>query len=160
MPSDKSPSMQDDQDLTVAYLAGHAAARSRSIRPLTSGELADCCGGCRTNSAIETWMRRAIEKFCEVNGIRLDAPGVTPTEPSELNLWTRQWRDELIRKARADSRKYDAAWSSLNDKSTDYAKSIKMARDVCAQVLALWESSPVDLPAHDSGVLVLGEGQQ
>ena len=72
-------------------------------------------------------------------------------EPSELNLWTRQWRDELIRKARADSRKYDAAWSSLKDKSTDYAKSIKMARDVCAQVLALWEASPVDLPADEEG---------
>lgn len=78
MPNDKSPSMQDDQALTVAYLSGHAAARSRPMRTLTSEELADCCGGCRTNSAIETWMRRAIDKFCEVNGIRLDAYGATP----------------------------------------------------------------------------------
>lgn len=42
-----------------------------SARRLTSEELADCCGGCRTNSAIETWMQRAIAKFCEVNGIAL-----------------------------------------------------------------------------------------
>lgn len=38
-------------------------------RELTGEELAACCGGCRSNSAIETWMRRAIKKFCEVNGI-------------------------------------------------------------------------------------------
>jgi hypothetical protein len=73
-------------------------------------------------------------------------------EPSELNLWTRQWRDGLIKKARADYRNYDAAWFSLNDKNTDYARSIKMARDVCAQVLAVWESSPVDLPEDEDGV--------
>ena len=41
----------------------------RTPRMLTSEELAECCGGCRTNSAIETWMQRAIAKFCEVNGI-------------------------------------------------------------------------------------------
>lgn len=67
-------------------------------------------------------------------------------EPSELNLWTRQWRDERIRKARADFRERDAAYWCLKDKSTDYAQSIKMARDVCQQVLAVWEASPVDLP--------------
>lgn len=36
---------------------------------LTEAQLIDCCGGCSTNSAIMTWMRRAIAKFCEVNGI-------------------------------------------------------------------------------------------
>lgn len=41
----------------------------RQVLPLSSDELADCCGGCASNSAIETWMRRAISKFCEVNGI-------------------------------------------------------------------------------------------
>ena len=69
-------------------------------------------------------------------------------EFSELNLWARQWRAERIGKARADFRERDAAWQCLKDKSTDYARSIKMARDVCAQVLALWEASPVDLPAE------------
>lgn len=73
-------------------------------------------------------------------------------EPSELNLWTRQWRDECIRSARADFRERDAAWQCLKDKSTDYARSIKMARDVHAKVLAVWEASPVDLPADESGV--------
>jgi hypothetical protein len=73
-------------------------------------------------------------------------------EPSELNLWTRQWRDERIRKARADFRERDGAWQCLKDKSTDYARSIKMARDVSAQVLAVWEGSPVDLPADEDGV--------
>lgn len=38
-------------------------------RLLSSEELAACCGGCASNSAIETWMRRAIAKFCEVNSI-------------------------------------------------------------------------------------------
>jgi hypothetical protein len=65
-----------------------------------------------------------------------------------LNLWARQWRAERIRKARADFRERDAAWQCLKDKSTDYARSIKMARDVCAQVLSVWESSPVDLPCR------------
>lgn len=49
-----------------------------TARMLTSDELNACCGGCRTNSAIETWMTRAIAKFCEVNGIALrgfDGPG-------------------------------------------------------------------------------------
>jgi hypothetical protein len=68
------------------------------------------------------------------------------SEPSELNLWTRQWRDERIRKARADYRERASAFGCLKDKSTDYAQSIKMARDVCAQVLAVWESSPGFLP--------------
>lgn len=70
-------------------------------------------------------------------------------EPSELNLWTRQWRDERIRKARADYREREAAYACLKNKSTDYAKSIKMVRDLTAQVLAVWESSPVDLPDDD-----------
>jgi hypothetical protein len=69
-------------------------------------------------------------------------------EPSELNLWTRQWRDERIRKARADYRERMAAFDCLKDKSTDYALSIKMTRDVSAQVLAVWEASPVDLPSE------------
>lgn len=38
-------------------------------RQLTDEELAACCGGCRSNSAIDTWMRRAIAEFCRVNGI-------------------------------------------------------------------------------------------
>ena len=68
------------------------------------------------------------------------------SEPSEMNLWTRQWRAERINKARADYLERGAAYDCLKDKSTDYAKSIRMARDVSAQVLAVWESSPVDLP--------------
>lgn len=44
-----------------------------AVRMLSSEELADCCGGCHTSSAIETWMRRAIERFCAVNGITLAA---------------------------------------------------------------------------------------
>ena len=36
---------------------------------LTEAEIHDCCGGCATNSAITTWIKRAIGKFCEVNGI-------------------------------------------------------------------------------------------
>ncbi len=67
-------------------------------------------------------------------------------EPSKLNLWARQWRAERIESARGDFRRKDIAYQGLKDKSTDYAKSVKMARDVCVQVLALWESSPVDLP--------------
>jgi hypothetical protein len=59
------------------------AERQRLPRMLTSEELADCCGGCRTNSAIETWMRRAIERFCKVNGIVL-APGV-PGRDADTN---------------------------------------------------------------------------
>jgi hypothetical protein len=51
------------------------AERARIARMLSPEELSDCCGGCRTNSAIETWMRRAIERFCAVNGIPL-ASGV------------------------------------------------------------------------------------
>lgn len=47
-------------------------------RPLTTEELADCCGGCRMGSAIETWMQRAIAKFCEVNGIPLGVDGSKP----------------------------------------------------------------------------------
>lgn len=68
------------------------------------------------------------------------------SEPSELNLWKRQWRAERIRKASADYRERASAYDCLKDKSTDYARSIKMARDVHAQVLAVWEASPVDLP--------------
>jgi hypothetical protein len=68
------------------------------------------------------------------------------SEPSELNLWTRQWRAERIRLARADYRERWAAYECLKDKSTDYAKSIKMTRDVSAEVLAVWEASPVNLP--------------
>jgi hypothetical protein len=67
-------------------------------------------------------------------------------EPSELNLWTRQWRAERIEAARSDFRRKDTAYRGLNDKSTDYAKSIKAVRDVSAQVVALWQSSPVELP--------------
>jgi hypothetical protein len=70
----------------------------------------------------------------------------TGAGPSELNLWTRQWRDERIRKARADYRERASAYESLKNKATDYARSIKMTRDVSAQVLEVWESSPVDLP--------------
>ena len=45
-----------------------------AVRMLTGEELAACCGGCRTNSAIETWMQRAITKFCKVNGIASPSP--------------------------------------------------------------------------------------
>lgn len=47
-------------------------AQAPAVRELSNDELAACCGGCRTNSAIETWMRRAITKFCEVNQIPLN----------------------------------------------------------------------------------------
>lgn len=47
----------------------------KQARLLSREELAGCCGGCASNSAIETWMRRAIEKFCEVNGITAPAGG-------------------------------------------------------------------------------------
>lgn len=67
------------------------------------------------------------------------------SEPSDLNLWERQWRTERINKARADYREREAAYASLKNKDTDYARSIKMARDVSAQVLAVWESSPETL---------------
>ena len=67
-------------------------AQARPARALTSEELADCCGGCRTNSAIETWMRRAIERFCTVNGIPF-ADGVKTCEaPSDLKLALHQLR--------------------------------------------------------------------
>lgn len=56
-------------------------ARRNTPRMLTSEELADCCGGCRTNSAIETWMQRAIAKFCEVNGITFPR-GVATDQPN------------------------------------------------------------------------------
>lgn len=69
------------------------------------------------------------------------------SQHSDLNLWTRQWRAERIGKARADWRERASAYQCLRDKTTDYAKSLKMARDVCAEVLAVWERSPVDLPA-------------
>jgi hypothetical protein len=68
------------------------------------------------------------------------------SEPSELNLWTRQWRAERIRKAAADHRERAAAYDSLKDKTTDYALSIKMVRDLAAQILAVCQASPVDLP--------------
>jgi len=66
-------------------------------------------------------------------------------EPSSLNLWTRQWRADRIRKARADLREHDSAYERIQGKGTDYARSIKMIRDHCAKALAVWESSPVDL---------------
>lgn len=47
----------------------------KQARLLSREELAGCCGGCASNSAIETWMRRAIEKFCDVNGITAPAGG-------------------------------------------------------------------------------------
>jgi hypothetical protein len=81
----------------------------------------------------------------------LDLTDANSADPSEPNLWASQWRDERIRKARADYRERDAAWLCLKNKSTDYAKSLKMARDVCKQVLALWESSPVGLPSDGLG---------
>lgn len=79
-------------------------------------------------------------------------------EPPELNFWTRHWRDERIRKARADYRERAVAYECLKNKSTDYAKSIKMVRDVTAQVLAVWEASPVDLPSDEDGVKEDGRG--
>jgi hypothetical protein len=66
-------------------------------------------------------------------------------DPSELNLWTSQWRDVCLRRARAGYRERAVAYDCLKDKTTDYALSLKMARDVFAQVLAVWEASPVDL---------------
>jgi len=80
------------------------------------------------------------------------------SEPSELNLWARQWRDERIRKARADYRERAAAYECLKAKGTDYAKSLKMARDVCAQVLAVWEASSADLPATDDDLTLTDQG--
>lgn len=61
------------------------AERARLARMLSPEELADCCGGCRTNSAIETWMRRAITRFCEVNGIALASGVMASREPQGEN---------------------------------------------------------------------------
>lgn len=72
-PMDTTPNDRVPADATL-HETGEPGT-TPAARPLTSEELADCCGGCRTNSAIETWMQRAIERFCTVNGIRL-TPGV------------------------------------------------------------------------------------
>ena len=67
---------------SLAYRLAILALRPQAVpmtgkqaRLLSREELAGCCGGCASNSAIETWMRRAIEKFCEVNGITAPAGG-------------------------------------------------------------------------------------
>lgn len=60
-----------------------------AARMLTSEELAGCCGGCRTNSAIETWMRRAIIRFCEVNAITL-SPCAAPSPATTRDLQEKQ----------------------------------------------------------------------
>ena len=64
--------------LSKILCAAHPQAvpmTGKQARLLSREELAGCCGGCASNSAIETWMRRAIEKFCEVNGITAPAGG-------------------------------------------------------------------------------------
>lgn len=43
--------------------------------PSSMESFVSIASGCASNSAIETWMRRAIEKFCEVNGITAPADG-------------------------------------------------------------------------------------
>lgn len=45
------------------------AAQSIELRIPTDEELHACCGGCASNAAILTWMRRAIDKFCEINAL-------------------------------------------------------------------------------------------
>lgn len=70
--------LPDDTKTARAILALRPQAvpmTGKQARLLSREELAGCCGGCASNSAIETWMRRAIEKFCEVNGITAPAGG-------------------------------------------------------------------------------------
>lgn len=43
------------------------AAQVEPVRMLTEDELHECCGGCTSNAAIKTWMRRAVADFCLVN---------------------------------------------------------------------------------------------
>lgn len=78
-------------------------------------------------------------------------------EPSALNLWASQWRTDNINRARSGYRQSAAAYDALKNKTTDYARSIKTLRDVSAQVLAVWEASPVDLPDAE---LVAGYTQE
>lgn len=73
------------RQLVCAFARAILALRPQAVpmtgkqaRLLSREELAGCCGGCASNSAIETWMRRAIEKFCEVNGITAQAKKETP----------------------------------------------------------------------------------
>ena len=65
--ADRAGWLEDAENFRQAAEA--VESRPSAARKLTSDELADCCGGCRSNSAIETWMSRAIETFCKVNGI-------------------------------------------------------------------------------------------
>lgn len=68
-------------------------------------------------------------------------------ERDEHDFWGSQWRDERIRKARADYKAREASFACLKDQTTSYALSLKMARDVAAQVLALLEASPKNIAA-------------
>jgi hypothetical protein len=65
--------LMEDKMALSERMRQEQAERARLARMLTTEELAACCGGCRTNSAIETWMRRAITRFCEANSIALTA---------------------------------------------------------------------------------------
>lgn len=53
--------------LARSVLADRAAAQVEPVRMLTEDELHECCGGCTSNAAIKTWMRRAVADFCLVN---------------------------------------------------------------------------------------------
>jgi len=55
--------------------SGEVGAPASKARMLTREEIAECCGGCRTNSAIETWIERGIARFCVENGIPLPTKG-------------------------------------------------------------------------------------
>lgn len=83
--SPKAALMAEHRDYIDGYRAGiedgqrlgqqSVPMTGKQASLLSREELAGCCGGCASNSAIETWMRRVIEKFCEVNGITAPAGG-------------------------------------------------------------------------------------
>ena len=54
-----------------------ASAPAAPLRMPTDDELAECCGGCRTTSAANTWMRRAIAKTLELNAGRVIPPATS-----------------------------------------------------------------------------------
>jgi hypothetical protein len=77
-------------------------------------------------------------------------------ERDEHDFWGNQWRAERIRKARADYKAREAGFACLKDQTTSYALSLKMARDVSAQVLALLEASPKSIADEARGAPVSG----
>ncbi|WP_395055231.1 hypothetical protein [Polaromonas sp.] len=67
---------------------------------------------------------------------------------SETNLWERQWRDEMIAKARKERDASSKAYQGLQNRSTKYARSIAMVLAGREQVLTMWEAMPAQLPGE------------